>query len=256
MTNLHHELAGPPDAPVLVLSNSLGTTLAMWDPQMPALTERFRVLRYDQRGHGRSPVPPGPYSLDDLGRDVLEILDGLGIERFSWCGLSLGGMVGMWVAAHAPDRVDNLVLCCTSAKLGPAGMWRDRAAGVRADGTAAQVAGALARWFTPDFPAREPETAAWAGDMLSGTPDEGYAACCEAIAAMDLTGALPAIRARTLVLAGAEDPATPVEHAERIVSGIPDARLEVVPDASHLATVERPKETTALILRGLGVPGD
>lgn len=248
MTALHHELAGPPDAPVLVLSNSLGTTLAMWDPQLPALTERFRVLRYDHRGHGRSAVPPGPYTIADLGQDALALLDDLGIERFSWCGLSLGGMVGMWLAAHTPDRVDRLALFCTSALLGPPEMWVERAAAVRKDGTRAQVDGATARWFTPAFVEGEPQTVARTTGMLADTPDEGYAGCCEAIAAMDLTADLPAIRARTLVVAGTDDPATPPEHGRRIAEGIPGARMAVVPDVAHLAAIERPRETTELLL--------
>lgn len=252
MATLHHDLSGPADAPVLVLSSSLGTTLEMWDPQLPTLAERFRVLRYDHRGHGKSAVPPGPYTVAELGGDVLTLIDELGIERFSWCGLSLGGMVGMWVAASQPGRVDRLVLCCTSALLGPREMWVDRAASVRRDGTAAQVDGALGRWFTPGFRERDPETVARYAAMLTGVPDEGYAACCEAVAAMDLTAELPAIRARTLVVAGADDPATPPEHARRIAAGIPGARVEVVPDASHFATIERPPETTELLLDHLG----
>ena len=151
-----YEIAGRDDGPVLVLSNSLGSTGAMWDPQVPRLAERLRVVRYDHRGHGGSPVPPGPYSLDDLGADALALLDRLGLERVHWCGLSLGGMVGMWMAINAPERIDRLVLCCTSARLGPPEMWADRAATVRAEGVEAIADAGIGRWLTEGFIEREP----------------------------------------------------------------------------------------------------
>ena len=244
--DVHYEISGPGDAPVLVLSNSLGSTNAMWDPQVPTLAERLRVVRYDHRGHGGSPVPPGPYELADLGADALRLLDRLGAERVHWCGLSLGGMVGMWMAINAPERIDRLVLCCTSANLGPAQMWADRAATVRADGVEAIADAGLGRWLTAGFIEREPAATAAVRAMLAATPDEGYAACCGVIEHMDLIPELGAIRAPTLVIAGRHDPATPPEHGERIVAGIPGARLELV-DAAHLATIESPKVVTELI---------
>jgi 3-oxoadipate enol-lactonase len=242
---------GSDAAPTVVLSNSLGSTPAMWDGQFPALVERLRVVRYDHRGHGRSPVPPGPYDLDDLGADVLALLDRLELERVHWCGLSLGGMVGMWMAIHAPERIDRLVLCCTSAKLGPPQMWADRAATVRAHGVDAVADAGIERWLSPGFIAREPETAARVRTMLASTPAEGYAACCGVIERMDQTARLGEIRAQTLVIAAAEDPATPPEHGRLIAEAVPAARLEIVTDARHLATVEQPEAMTSLILRHL-----
>jgi len=241
-------VGGPPRAPTVVLSNSLGSTPAMWDPQFPALVERLRVVRYDHRGHGESPVPPAPYELADLGADAIALLDRLGLERVHWCGLSLGGMVGMWMAINTPERIDRLVLCCTSARLGPAQMWMDRAATVRAEGVRAIADAGLERWLSPAFMEREPEAAARVKAMLIATPAEGYAACCGVIERMDQVDELDRIGAPTLVVAGAEDPATPPDHAELIASRIPGARLEIVPDARHLATIEQPAAMTDLIL--------
>jgi 3-oxoadipate enol-lactonase len=239
---------GPEDAPTVVLSNSLGSTPAMWDPQFPALAERFRVVRYDHRGHGRSPVPPAPYELADLGADVIALLDRLGLEQVRWCGLSLGGMVGMWMAINAPERIDRLVLCCTSARLGPPQMWADRAATVRAQGVDAIADAGLQRWLSPAFIEREPEIAAGIRAMLVATPAEGYAACCGVIERMDQGPELGAIRAATLVIAAEDDPATPPEHGALIASTVPGAQLAVVKDARHLATIEQPAAMTELIL--------
>lgn len=239
---LNHDITGPKDAPVLAVGPSLGTTLHMWDPQLDALSKHFRVLRYDHLGHGGSPVPPGPYTVDQLADEVLALVDG----PFAYLGLSLGGMVGMTIAARHPERVEKLALMCTSAHLPPESGWRDRAATVRTQGTAAITEAAIGRWFTPAFTETDPYTA-----MLAATPDEGYAGCCEAIAAMDIRSRLPAITAPTLVIAGALDPATPPEHGQLIADAVPDARLAVVPDASHLANVERPAEVTGLLLEHL-----
>jgi 3-oxoadipate enol-lactonase len=244
---LHHLLEGPEDAPVLVLSNSLGTTLAMWDEQAPALSVRFRLLRYDHRGHGGSPVPPGPYTIQDLGLDVIALLDRLEVERFSFCGLSLGGMVGMWLASEAPERIDHLVLCCTSAHFDP-DAYESRARTVRQHGVTKIAETVLERWFTPAFRESRPEVAEWAINMLRDTPPEGYAGCCEAIAAAELPGRLGVIRAPTLVIAGADDPAAPPDQAELISDSIPNASLEVIPDAAHLANVEQPEAITQAIL--------
>ncbi len=244
---LHHLLEGPEDAPMLVMASSLGTTLRMWDDQAPALQVRFRLLRYDHRGHGGSPVPPGPYKIEDLGRDVLALLDRLDVERVSFCGLSIGGMVGMWLASQAPERIERLVLCCTSGRLAP-DAYDSRARTVRANGLEAIAETVLERWFTPAFRESRPETVEWAGRMLLGTPAEGYAGCCEAIRDMDLSGRLGEIRAPTLVIAGADDPAIPLDHAELIRDSIPDARLLVIPLAAHLANVEQPETVTQAIL--------
>lgn len=249
---VHHRLEGPEDAPLVVLSNSLGTTHAMWDRQAEALSARFRVLRYDTRGHGDSPVPPGPYSMADLGGDVIELLDGLGLERASFCGLSIGGMTGLWLAVNAPERLDRLVLCSTTAHLPPRDAWLERAALVRAEGTAAVADSVLGRWFTPGFAEHEPAAVGRVREMLLSTPAEGYAACCEAIAEHDLRAELGGITAPTLVIAGEDDPATPPEHGRRLEGGIPGARLLVVPDARHLANVEQPEAITRAIDGHLG----
>jgi 3-oxoadipate enol-lactonase len=233
----------------VLLGSSLGTTLEMWDPQVPALAERRRVVRFDARGHGRSPVPPAPYEIADLGRDVLALMDQLGVERAAYCGVSIGGMAGMWVAAHAPERIERLALLCTSAHLPPASAWAERAAAVLAAGTTEVVADAVvARWLTPAFAQGRPEVRAWLLGMLTAQPPAGYAACCGAIERMDLRGELGRIGAPTLVVAGGDDSATPLENARTIAAGIPGARLEVVPSAAHLASVERAEEVTRLLL--------
>lgn len=248
--DVHHVAEGPADAPVLVFGNSLGSTLEMWDPQVSRLAERSRVVRYDLRGHGRSPVPPGPYHVDALGEDLVALLDRLGIERASLAGLSLGGLVSMWVAIAAPERVDRLVLCCTSATFAPPDPWRERAALVRAGGMDAVADVVVGRWFTPGFAAAHTDVVRRMRDMIASTPPAGYAACCEAVGTADLRSSLGVIRAPTLVIGGAEDPAVPRERVEALAHGIPNARLEFVP-AAHLANVEQPERVTDLIAEHL-----
>src|SRR5450432_77984 len=245
------DVQGRSDAPVLVLAPSLGTHPDMWSPLLGLFAEQFRVMRVELRGHAGEP-PPGPYTLADTARDVLMSLDSIGVERFSFCGLSLGAMTGMWLAAHVPERVDRLALCCTSAHMPPAQGWLDRAATVRRSGMAAVADAVVARWFTADFAAASPGVVSWARDMLLATPAEGYAGCCEAIAAMDLRPILASITAPTLVLAGDQDPSTPPAHAEVIVGGITDARLVVVRDVSHLATAQEPDLCAQVLLDHLG----
>jgi 3-oxoadipate enol-lactonase / 4-carboxymuconolactone decarboxylase len=251
---VHHLLQGPEDAPVLMLSNSLGTTLRMWDKQAPKLLTRFRLLRYDHRGHGGSPVPPGPYKIEDLGRDVLVLLEQLGIERVSFCGLSLGGIVGMWLAGEAPERIDRLVLCCTSVRFAP-DTFGSRARTVREHGVAEIADAVLERWFTPAFRASQRDVVEWAKHMLLDTPAEGYAGCCEAVRDAELSGRLGDIRAPTLVIAGADDPAAPPEQAELICESIPEARLVVLEQAAHLANVEQSKALTQALLDHLDPGG-
>jgi 3-oxoadipate enol-lactonase len=246
---LNHESLGREDAPALLLGGSLGTAMAMWDPQVEALGERLRVVRFDHRGHGGSPVPEGPYSIEQMGRDVLALMDRLALERASYCGLSIGGMVGMWLAANAPERVERLVLICTSAYLPPAEGWRARAEAVRAAGSVEVVADAvLARWLTPGHAAAHPGVAQWLRRMLVSSPPAGYAACCEAIAELDLRDSLPRISAPTLVIAGVEDEAIPPPHSERIAAAIADARLELLSPMAHIGNVEQPQRVTELIL--------
>jgi 3-oxoadipate enol-lactonase len=247
VVEVNYALEGPEDAPVLVLSNSLGSTLEMWDDQANVLRERFRLVRYDQRGHGDSPVPPGPYRIEDLGLDLLALLDRLEIERVSFCGLSIGGLVGMWLASEDADRVERLVLCCTAARFDP-DMYDARANTVRAEGVGSISDTVLERWFTPEFRASRPETLEWAESMLRGTPTEGYAGCCEVLRDTDVRDRLEDIRAPTLVIAGAEDPAATVEQAEEIRDSIPGARLAVIENAAHLANIEQPEAVTREIL--------
>ncbi|MBB5801671.1 3-oxoadipate enol-lactonase [Saccharothrix ecbatanensis] len=242
----YYELSGPSDAPVVVLGNSLGTTTALWERQLPVLHQRFRVLRYDHRGHGGSPAPAGPYRIDDLADDVLELLDALGLARVSYCGVSMGGMVGMWLAGHAPERIERLVLCCTAATFDSFQPWVDRAAAVRSSGTGSIAPAAVGRWFTPEFRERSPEVVASFEAGLSEVDDEGYAACCDALAALDLRSVLPAIEAPTVVISGEDDQATPMECGRLIAEAIPGAAYRVVPGA-HLANVESHEEVSAIL---------
>lgn len=251
MTAVHYSLDGPAAAPAVVLSPSLGTELAMWEPQARRLAERYRVISYDLRGHGRSPVPPGPYSIADLGSDLVELLDHLGVQRASLCGISIGGMVSMWAAAHAPERVEKLVVCCSSAHIDPSGTYRERAALVREQGLAVVAEGALERWFTPAFRESHPDLVRWICERLLAVPVEGYAGCCEALADEDLRSELGSVRAPTLVIAGAEDPATPVDHSQAIAAGIAGSRLQVVADTAHLANLGQPEVVGDLIVQHL-----
>lgn len=249
---LHHVVDGPVGAPALVLSNSLGTTLEMWEPQVARLTESFRVVRYDRRGHGRSPVAAGATTIDDLGGDLVELLDELALERIAFCGLSLGGVIGMWLAVNAPARVERLALCCTAASFAPRQGWVDRAATVRADGMGAIADAVLGRWFRPSFRDTHPDVVARFREMLVSTPAEGYAACCDALADADLTSRLGRIAAPTLVLTGADDPVAPPATGAALAAAIPDATHTVVQGAAHIANVEQPDAFTAALLRHLG----
>jgi 3-oxoadipate enol-lactonase len=254
MTTLGSDLHGPSSAPVVVLGSSLGTTRAMWDPVLPALAERFRVLRYDHLGHGESDVPPGPYRLESLADAVADLLASHGVGHAHVAGASLGGMVGLQLAATHPHVVDRLAVVCSSAHLPPAQTWLDRAAAVRSGGMAAVAEAVLGRWFTPAFAGTA--AVATVRDDLLATPPEGYAGCCEAIAAMDLRPLLGSIRAPTLAIVGAEDPATPIEHAEVVARGVlsggAPAAVEVVPGAAHLAAVECPDEIGRLLVEHFG----
>jgi 3-oxoadipate enol-lactonase len=250
--SLAHRLDGPGGAPVVVLSSSLGTTQELWSRQLPELVERFRVLTYDHPGHGASALPEQPCTVEALADGLLELLDALGLERVSLCGVSLGGMVGMALALEAPERVDRLVLSCTSAYLGPPEGWAERARIVRAEGVESIADTVVGRWFTPELAREEPETVARFRAILAATPPEGYARCCEAVGAWDARGRISAIAAPVLVVAGKDDAATPVESAELIASRIPGARLHVLERAAHLANVERAEAFTSAVLEHLG----
>ncbi|KAA9165749.1 3-oxoadipate enol-lactonase [Amycolatopsis acidicola] len=251
-TAVHHEIEGPADGPVVVLSNSIGSTLHMWDPQVKPLVDNgFRVVRYDTRGHGRSPVPDGPYGIDDLGGDVLALLDTLGVESAHFVGLSLGGMTGLWLAENAPQRIRGLVVCCTSAQPGNTQMWLDRVKQVRADGMGPIADGSIGRWFTQSWIDANPRQAKELRDMTANTPAEGYASCCQAIADLDLVPELPKITAPTLVIAGAQDKALPPDHGRVIADGVHGARFEVVDQAAHLGNYEQPARFSELIIEHL-----
>jgi 3-oxoadipate enol-lactonase len=242
--NFNCRVDGPLDAPVLVLSNSLGTNLAMWDVQIPALTARFRVLRYDTRGHGSSKVTAGPYSIEMLARDVLVLLDALKIKRAHFCGLSMGGMTGMWLGAHAPDRIDRLVLANTATKIGSAETWNARIDRVRKGGMDAIADAVLGPWFTDRFRARAPDTVARMRSMLTATLAEGYIASCAAVRDTDQWNAIPSIRCPTLVIAGTHDVATPPAAGREMAQKISDARY-VELDAAHISNVEAADRFTA-----------
>ena len=242
-----HTVDGPAGAPVVVLSNSLGATRGMWAPQLPALAERFRVVTYDTRGHGASPAPDGPYTLDDLVDDLVALLDEVGAERAHVAGLSLGGMTAMRLAAREPARVDRLALLCTSAKTQPQG-FLDRAAAARSGGTAPLAPTVVSRWLTPGYAAEHPDLVARLEAMIAGADDEGYAACCEVVAHLDLREDLGRISAPTLVIGGQEDPALPPEHQQLIADSIPGAELVTVSPGAHLANLEQPLQVTGALL--------
>ena len=244
-TGLFYRLDGVEGAPALVLSNSLGTTDGLWEPQMAGLERHFRVLRYDTRGHGGSGVSEGPYTIEGLGRDVLALLDGLGIERASFCGISMGGMIGMWLGVNAPERIERLALCNTSARIGAPEVWNQRIATVHERGMEAVVPAVIERWFTEAFRGRSPAAVERIAAMLRSTPVEGYAACCAAVRDMDLMVAVERISAPTLVVAGSDDTSTPPEHAVVIAERISGARV-VELDAAHPSTSRRRRPSTPL----------
>lgn len=249
---LNHVVEGPPEAPAIAFLGSLGSDMTMWAPQASALRGEYRVVRLDTRGHGGSPVPPGPYSVAELGADVLRTLDALELERVSLAGVSLGGSLALWLAANAPGRVERLIVCFSSAHYGGREAWLERAALVRAEGTEAVADAVVARWFTPALAERDPELVARMRAMIAATPAEGYAACCEALAELDLRGQLGQIIAPTLVLSGGEDPATPREHGEAIAAGVTGARFVLVQGVAHLGNYERPEVVSGLIAEQLG----
>jgi 3-oxoadipate enol-lactonase len=228
---------GSPDAPVLILSNSLGTDCSVWSQQVSVFAHHFRVLRYDGRGHGISAVLPGPYTIADLGWDVVHLCDALGIKQAHYCGLSLGGMVGMWLAANVPEHIDKLVLCNTAARLGPPQLWDARIESVRTGGMASIVSSVLVRWFTESFITRSPDTIAQMRQTLAHTPEEGYIACCEAIRDMDQRSILYKIRSPTLVVAGSLDAASPPTDGRFLASSIAGARY-VELDGAHMTNIE------------------
>ena len=253
---LRYRLEGKPKAPAIVFSNSLGTNLSMWDPQVSALRDHFRLLRYDTRGHGLSAVPPRPCTVEQLGRDVLALMDAAEIPRAHFCGLSMGGQTGIWLGANAPQRFDRLMLCSTAAHIGNPEIWNARIAAIQAGGMAAIGSATMERWFTRKFIAQAPDVTASVRQMILDTPPQGYIACCEAIRDADLTGQASRVNAPTLVISGSHDPATPPAQGRLLASTIRGARyLEF--EAAHLSNIEvAPQFTAALrdFLAGVAIP--
>ena len=244
---------GPEGAPVLLLSNSLSSDLSMWDEQVADWSRRFRVLRYDQRGHGDTPAPPGPYTIAQLGGDAVGVLNHFGVARAHFCGLSLGGMVGMWLLTHAPERIDRAVLSNTSAHMGPPDLWNGRIALAKDGGMEATVEPTVKRWFPADFHAAAPAAIDRMRTMIRRTSVAGYIGCCEAIRDMDQRAAIAAIRAPVLVIIGAIDPATTPEAGRAIHAAIPGAALAVL-DAAHISNVQQPAAFTKTAAEFLAQP--
>ena len=234
---LHYEIAGDDGAPPLLLSNSLGTTLDMWEPQLAALASRFRVIRYDSRGHGRSQTTPGPYSIDRLARDAVALLDRLAIGRAHFCGLSMGGMVGLWLGIHAPERLDRLAVANTAAKIGTSDMWNTRIDAVQKGGMAAIASAVLARFFSPTLLEQPTPMILRIREAFLNTSPEGYVACCAAVRDMDQRYSLSRIHVPTLVIAGSGDMATPPAEGRYIAEQVHRGRYVELP-ATHLSNVQ------------------
>lgn len=239
-TRIAYTIDGPANAPVLTMSHSLSADHSMWDPQMSALTDAYRVVRFDTRGHGASDVPAGEYTLDQLASDVISLWDHLGIESTHYCGLSMGGMIGQTLALKAPERLRTLVLCDTASSYPPEAqaMWQERIVAAKANGLAASLDGTIDRWFSPGFVARAPAVIAGVRKMIAATPVDGYCGCGAAISRLALTDRLGEIKIPTLVICGEDDPGTPLAMSEVIRDGIAGAELVVLPEARHLSNME------------------
>lgn len=249
---LNYRMDGPHDAPPLVFSNSLGTDLRMWEPQLPAFAERFRLIRYDSRGHGRSDAPVGPYTLDMLGSDLLALLDVLKIERAHLCGLSLGGMVAQWVAIHHPERVQRLVLANTAARIGTQLSWTERIQSVQAGGMYAVRDTVVGRFLSASFRNTRPEVMHWIASMVQATPPQGYVATCEALRDADLRPLVSRIQVPTIILGGALDQSTPPDQAQELYASITRSRLLILDQAAHLSNVEQAEAFNAAVAEFLG----
>jgi len=250
-TRIYYRLEGKDGLPVLVLSHSIGTDHGMWAPQVPDLTEHFQVLRYDTRGHGTSDTPNGEYSIEQLGRDALALVDALKISKFAFCGLSMGGAIGQWLALHAPERVTHLILANTSPRFGTPELWNSRMQAVREGGMAAIEGMALGRFFSPEFLARSSPEVANIRSVLLGTASEGYMGCCAALRDFDSTADLGKIKAQTLVIVGEKDISTPLTgNGDILVRNITAASLARLP-AAHLSNLETPRSFSAELLEFL-----
>jgi 3-oxoadipate enol-lactonase len=251
--HFHYEIAGAANAPVLVLSNSLGTNFGMWDAQMPELRKHFRVLRYDTRGHGQSEVTPGPYSFEQLGRDVLALLDSVNIEHFFFCGLSMGGVTGMWLGSNASQRVRKLALCSTAGKIGNPDTWNARIEAVRKGGTKSIAAATMERWFTAPFREREPQAVERIKHMVESTSSDGFIACCEALRELDFRESITTIRTPTLVISGTHDTGTTPADGKFLTKQINGARYAEL-DAAHLSNIEQRESFTKEVFEFLQEP--
>jgi 3-oxoadipate enol-lactonase len=234
---IHYQWDGPENAPVVMLSNSLGTDFSMWDAQVAAWSKKFRVLRYDTRGHGQSSVTPGPYSIQQLGCDVAALMDALGVGRAHFCGLSMGGQTGMWLAGNAPERLGKLVLCNTGAKIGTPESWGARVEAVKKGGMKGLAPSVIERWFTAGFRAKEPDRVAAIQALLEKTSPEGYIANCEAVRDFDYRERVDKIAVPTLVISGSGDTTTPPADGRFIAEQITGARF-VELNAAHLSNIE------------------
>lgn len=252
--DLHHVIDGPADAPVLVLGPSLGTDLHLFDSQVTALADRYRIVRFDLPGHGGSPAPAGPYTITAMAGDVVGLLDRLDVASFHYAGVSIGGAIGQQLAIDHGARLRTLTVCASAARFADPDSWPVRAATVRAEGTEAMLASRPGTWYTHDFAHRKPDEAERLLDMLRATTDEGYAGCCEAIATFDARDRLGAIAVPSLVIAGADDPATPPAMVRVIADGIPGASFVVIPDAAHLVNAEQPDAINAALAKHLKRP--
>lgn len=242
---------GLADAPVVMLSNSLMATHEMWQPQMAALTRRFRVLRYDTRGHGRSSTPPGPYRIEQLADDAAALIDHFGLGAVHFAGLSMGGMIGQQLAVRHPDKVLSLVLCDTASEMPPRSMWEDRFATAREDGITGLVESTIKRWFVADFIAAEPEKIQFVREMILQTEVEGYVACASAVRDMSQTHLLERIKAPTRIIVGRQDPACTVAQSEVLHRYIAGSTLHIIDNAAHLSNIEKSVEFNALLLEFL-----
>ncbi|MEN0616954.1 3-oxoadipate enol-lactonase [Klebsiella indica] len=244
--NVDYQIDGPEDGPVIVLSNSLGTTRAMWQPQLDALTRHFRVLRYDTHGHGET-RKNGKVTLAQLGEDVIALLDHLNIDKAWFCGISMGGLTGLWLGRFAPERFYGLAVANTAARIGDQAGWLSRARAVRQEGMDVVAAGAADRWFTRQFRQQAPDVVEALCHQLTRSDAEGYAACCEELAAADLRGEVAQIPVPVLIIAGESDPVTTVDDAHFLQQQIPVAEITVLA-ASHLSNIEAPEAFSAALL--------
>jgi 3-oxoadipate enol-lactonase len=247
---INYEVEGPANAPALILCNSLGTDLHMWDDQAPVWSKHFRLVRYDRRGHGRSGAPKGPYTMDMLGRDALAVADAAGVKKFNWCGLSMGGMVGQWMGANARDRVERLVLSNTHYYYADKQPWHDRMKFAQDKGLAALSGPQMERWFTKEFRERSPQAVAKVVAMFTATNLDGFLGCCAAVRDMDFRASTPTITAPAMIIVGSKDPATLPEFGEAIHKMIKGSEL-VALDAAHLSNVEQPKADGDAVLNFL-----